>query len=191
MSEWHRRISLGNWSLFLDRDGVLNQRPGDGYVLNPAQFQWSDGSLEALVGLQGIFQHIVVVTNQQGVGKGLMQASDLEEINTGMLSEIREAGGHVDGIYSATGLRSSDSFQRKPGPGMALEAAREFPGICFSRSIMAGDTFSDMLFGLRLGMVTVLIGQGNVPPRYHRAVDFRFASLWDFTNFMVKGIRNS
>ncbi|MFP4468627.1 MAG: D-glycero-alpha-D-manno-heptose-1,7-bisphosphate 7-phosphatase [Bacteroidales bacterium] len=191
MSEWHRRIKQGNWSLFLDRDGVLNERPGDGYVLNPAQFQWADGSLEALVGLQGIFQHIVVVTNQQGVGKGLMQASDLEEINTGMLAEIREAGAHVDGIYSATGLRASDSFRRKPGPGMALEAATDFPEICFSRSIMAGDTFSDMLFGLRLGMVTVLIGQGNVPPLYHQVVDFRFASLWDFTNFMVKGIRNS
>ncbi len=191
MSEWHRRIKQGNWSLFLDRDGVLNERPGDGYVLNPAQFQWSDGSLEAVVDLRGIFEHIVVVTNQQGVGKGLMQMPDLEEINMRMLAEIKEAGGHVDGIYSATGLRLSDSFRRKPGPGMALEAARDFPGICFSRSIMAGDTFSDMLFGFRLGMVTVMIGPGNVPAACHHLVDFRFASLWDFTTFMVKGIRNS
>lgn len=190
MNELHQRIRQGNWSLFLDRDGVLNVRPDCGYVLNPAHFQWADGSLEALAKLKRVFQNIVVVTNQQGVGKGLMQTSDLEEINREMLAGIREAGGHVDRIYSATGLRPSDSYRRKPGPGMALEAMKDFPGIRLTRSIMVGDTFSDMLFGMRLGMVTVLIGPGDVPAAYRQVVDFRFASLGEFANFMVKGIRN-
>ncbi len=190
MNELQRQISRSNWSLFLDRDGVLNVRPGNGYVVSPQHFQWAEGSLEALAGLKKMFRHILVVTNQQGVGKGLMQASDLEAINREMLSGIREAGAHVDKIYSATGLRKCDSFLRKPGPGMALEAAEDFPGICFTRSIMVGDTFTDMLFGSRLGMLTVLIGQGNVPSSYYHLVDYRFASLRDFANFMVKGIQN-
>ncbi len=190
MNELQRKISRGNWSLFLDRDGVLNLRPGKGYVVNPQHFQWADGSLEALAGLKPIFQHIVVVTNQQGVGKGLMQASDLEAINREMLAGIKEVGGHVGRIYSATGLRACDSFLRKPGPGMALQAAEDFPGICFTRSIMVGDTFSDMLFGSRLGMLTVLVGEGNVPASYSQLVDYRFASLRDFANFIVKGILN-
>lgn len=172
-------------SLFLDRDGVLNKRPGKSYVTKPGDFLWIGGSLESLARLRSCFDRIFVVTNQQGVGKGLMDEEMLVAIHRQMLSDIQGAGGRVDRVYGATGLRHQDSTMRKPAEGMALMAQRDFPEIRFEKSWMVGDTMRDMLFGKRLGMHTALIaGPGDVPPAY-RVADYRFASLEDFTNFIL------
>ncbi len=181
-----KTIPIGKGAtLFLDRDGVLNKRPGKSYVTSPGDFIWINGSLESLAKLRKYFDHIFVVTNQQGIGKGLMNEKMLMAIHEHMLSGIREAGGQVDRVYSATGPRHLDSFRRKPAEGMALLAKKDFPKIQFDKSWMVGDTLRDMLFGKRLGMHTALIaGPGDVPHNYPVA-DYRFASLEDFTNFIL------
>ncbi len=180
--------TISNISLFLDRDGVLNKRPGKGYVCNPKEFTWLPGSLESLKWLSKVFSYIVIVSNQQGVGKGLMDEQDLISVNKKMLDQAKKSGGRIDGVYSAMGLRAESSFRRKPGPGMALEAKSDFPGIEFSRSLMVGDTFRDVLFGYRLGMKSVLIGQGGnneVNPAYSYMVSACFDTLADFTDFVL------
>ncbi len=174
------------WSLFLDRDGVLNHRPCDGYVKRPGDFHWTPGSLESLNRLNKLFNHIVVISNQQGVGKGLMSDEDLQRIHERLLEDVEKAEARIDRIYTATGLRHGDSHRRKPGEGMAMEARHDFTDIRFEQTIMAGDTFRDMLFGKRLGMITVLIAPVRpFPPQYHYYADFHFVSLQDFTNFMI------
>jgi histidinol phosphatase-like enzyme len=86
-----------------------------------------------------------------------MTSGDLEDIHTSMMEEISRAGGRIDQIYFSPDLNNTGSFTRKPAVGMALKARKDFPDIRFQRSIMAGDTFSDMLFGKRAGMINVLI----------------------------------
>jgi len=146
-----------DWTLFLDRDGVINRRiPGD-YVKTIDQFEFLPGVLDALTIFSKAFSRILVVTNQQGIGRGVMTHSDLNTIHDWMIEEAARNGGRIDKIYYSPDLNNRGSFTRKPGVGMALAARKEFPEIRFNKSVMAGDTFSDMLFGKRLDMLNVLI----------------------------------
>jgi histidinol-phosphate phosphatase family protein len=147
-----------DWTLFLDRDGVINQRIPDDYVKYPDEFVFIQGVKEALAIFAGLFQTIVIVTNQQGIGRGLMTNAQLNLVHQKMVNEIMESGGRIDAIYVSPDLKNMRSFTRKPAIGLGLKARKEFPSINFKKSIMAGDTYSDILFGHRLGMITVLVG---------------------------------
>ena len=163
------------WTLFLDRDGVLNERILADYVRTPAQFRWLPGVLPALRFLTGRFGLIVIVTNQQGVGKGLMTEADLDVIHSKLRQQATYAGAQIDAIYACTKLAVEDPPCRKPRPGMAEQARREFPRIDFARSVMVGDTASDMGFGRSVGMHTVLVGGAK-----NVEADERYATLWDY-----------
>ncbi|MFT5169379.1 MAG: D-glycero-D-manno-heptose 1,7-bisphosphate phosphatase [Saprospiraceae bacterium] len=169
--------------LFLDRDGVINERLPDQYVERLAQFQFTEGALAAISNLTKHFDRIVVVTNQQGIGKGIMTVEDLKEIHDFMKKEIEKAGGHVDAIYFCPALRASNHPDRKPNPGMAMRAKQDFPEIDFSKSIIVGDANSDMLFGKRLGMKTILIETNPTEVKKSSMinVDARFISLAEFS----------
>ena len=168
----------GAWTLFLDRDGVINRRIVDGYVTKWDEFEFLPGVTEALKILSGKFGRIIVVSNQQGVGKGLMTGADVEAVHVRMVQEIGESGGRISTVLFSPHLHSEGSVMRKPGIGMALNARRQFPEIRFSRSVMAGDSLSDMRFGKRTGMKTVLISEDLQPARsYPRLIDFVFPDL--------------
>ncbi|MCL3853402.1 HAD family hydrolase [Parabacteroides sp. GYB001] len=176
-------------TLFLDRDGVINkQRPHD-YVKSPDEFIFIEGTLEALRLLSPLFDHIVIVTNQRGVGKGVMNMETLEEIHASMLATIALHGGRIDNIYVCTA--TSDSHKsRKPNIGMALQAKQDFPDIDFSRSIMVGDSFSDMEFARRACIPRFLIGE-----KYDQSKDtFKtqynwFPDLLTFAKQLIKDIQ--
>ena len=143
--------------LFLDRDGVINERLPGRYVQQVEEFQFTNGALKAFSIFNKVFARIVVITNQQGIGKGIMSEEDLSKVHHHMRMKIEEANGRVDGIYFCPELASSNPVCRKPNPGMAFQAMADFPEIDFSKSIIVGDSISDMLFGKRLGMKTVMI----------------------------------
>lgn len=170
-------------TLFLDRDGVINTRIPNAYVQNTGQFIFKEGSLEAISKLSKIFSRIFVVTNQQGIGKGLMTEVDLSKVHDFMLQRIESHQGVIDGIYHCPNLSIEQHIDRKPNPGMALRAKAEFPEIKFSESIMVGDSTSDMLFGKRLGMKTILIrsNPSQVKLASITTVDQQFDSLLEFT----------
>jgi histidinol-phosphate phosphatase family protein len=143
-------------TLFLDRDGVINHHRPDDYVKTWDEFEFLPGVLDSLCVLSTMFKRIIIVTNQRGVGKGLMSEKTLHEIHRRMIGEIEEHGGRIDGIYYCTDL-NNDSPNRKPNSGMALQAKTDFPDIAFERSIMIGDSESDMEFGRRLSMKTISV----------------------------------
>lgn len=178
-------------TLFLDRDGVLNTRlPGE-YVRHIGQFQLEPNVLKALAMLRKHFERMVVVTNQAGVGKGLMTLDDLDALHAVLLAEVRVAGGHIDAFYACTHDKSTACNCRKPATGMAYQALSDFPDIDFSQSWMVGDSVSDIQFGQALGMRTVLI-EGKVEDaeaieNLAAPSDFRFSSLYDFAVFTLKG----
>ncbi len=172
-----------SWTLFLDRDGVINRRLVDDYVKSWGEFEFLPGVPEALARFSGQFGHILVVTNQQGIGKGLMSAGELDEIHQNMLNAVKIAGGRIDKIYVCPHLKEQRPFCRKPQVGMGLQARKDFPQIDFKKSVMAGDSVSDLRFGRRLGMKTVLISTGCQIAREHPAlVDFCFGSLTEFAD---------
>jgi histidinol-phosphate phosphatase family protein len=173
-------------ALFLDRDGVINERIEDGYVTTWSEFSFIDGALEAIAKLATIFDRIFIVTNQQGVGKGLMSKEDLEEIHKLMIEGIERGGGRIDAIFYCPDLSTKAYNCRKPGVVMGLQARKRFPEIRFRRSFMAGDTASDMIFGGKLGMKRVFIDGGSFhanPGKY--GCDLRFDSLLKFAEYIT------
>lgn len=145
------------WSLFLDRDGVINSRIVGGYISDWDDFDFIPGSITAIEKLSGIFGRVFVVTNQAGVGKGLMTEKQLHEVHRKFLKTIDLLDGRIDKIYYCPDKPDSNSPNRKPETGMALQAKNDFPEIDFSKSVMVGDSNSDMDFGKRLGMTRVFI----------------------------------
>ena len=169
-----------SWTLFLDRDGVINGEKKDEYVLRLEEFIFFDGVLQALKILNEVFGVIVMVTNQKGVGKGLMTLNDLHDIHEHMMQEIKTHGGRIDRIYYCTDL-DNDSPNRKPQPGMGLQAQKDFPQIDFRKSVMVGNKLTDMQFGRALGCKTVFIATSDPEtPFPHPLIDARFNNLPEF-----------
>lgn len=149
------------WTLFLDRDGVINEKRDNDYVKNIGEFVFIEGAKEAIEIFTETFNRIVIVTNQQGIGKGLMTESNLKEIHGYMMDEIAAHGGHIDKAYFAPQLKQERSIFRKPNIGMGALAKRDFPEINFSKSILIGDSESDIEFGINLGMKTIFLQNGR------------------------------
>ena len=139
------------WTLFLDRDGVINDEKHEDYIHKWEEFKFYDGVKEALKIFTEKFGRIFIITNQRGVAKGLTKLEDLELIHKNMIKEFEDAGGRIDKIYYSVDFER-DSLNRKPNPGMGLQAQKDFPGIDFSKSIMIGNTLSDMKFGRNLNI---------------------------------------
>ncbi|MES2679531.1 MAG: HAD family hydrolase [Bacteroidota bacterium] len=166
-----------SWALFLDRDGVINKKLENDYVKHWIEFEFIDGVFDALKYLNTVFGKIVVVTNQQGIGKGLYRTEDLELIHKNMIYEIVYHGGRIDKVYFSPYLNSENHPTRKPGIGMAHNARQDYPEIDFNKSIIIGDSMSDMAFGRTAGMKTVFISEKITE---HPGIDFNFKSLNEF-----------
>lgn len=168
-----------DWTLFLDRDGVINKKLDNDYVKHWIEFEFLEGVLDALKKMDTIFGKIVVVTNQQGIGKHLYRIEDLELIHKNMLYEITYLGGRIDKVYFSPYLNSENHPTRKPGIGMALQAQKDFPEIDFTKSIIVGDSLSDMEFGRNAGMKTAFISEEK---KKDDRIDMQFSSLSEFVN---------
>lgn len=175
-----------NWSLFLDRDGVINQQIVDGYVTIWEEFRFLPGVLEAMSLFSSLFSTIIIVTNQQGIGKSLFTEEDLNLIHHLMIDKIQKAGGRVDAIYHCSSLKSTNDPNRKPSIGMGLKAKADFPDIDFSKSFMVGDSQSDMMFGRKLGMRTIFIKDEFSPYSQDAdSIDQHYPKLIDFAKSLI------
>ena len=144
------------WTLFLDRDGVINHEKHLDYIHTWNEFTFYEGVKEAIAVFAKTFNRIIVVTNQKGVGKGVTKLEDLNLIHKNMIAAIEEKGGRIDAVYFCPDL-DSNSPNRKPNPGMGLQAAQDFADIDLDKAIMIGNTISDMQFGRNLGVQTIFL----------------------------------
>lgn len=184
---WMKQIEL-DWTLFLDRDGVINYESQDDYIMDWNTFRFLPGSIETFSIFGQLFKKVFIVTNQKGVGKGLMSEDDLIVIHKKLSSAVENAGGSIAKIYYCTALEDEDPC-RKPNNGMALMAKKDFPEIEFHKSIMVGNTMSDMQFGKSCGMFTVFIrsekpGPASVDP----LIDLVFSDLSSFAKALQKSV---
>lgn len=172
------------WTLFLDRDGVINKRKIDDYVKSWDEFEFIPGVQEAISRLTKHFEKIIIVSNQQGIGKMLMSEKDLELIHQRMNNEIKKKGGTITNIYFCPYLEAENSINRKPEPGMGYMAKKDFPDIDFKKSVMVGDSITDMQFGRNLGMVNVFITTEKIKPEDKDLIDFVFPDLFSFAELI-------
>lgn len=171
-----------SWTLFLDRDGVLNHEKHLDYIRNVSEFKLYDGVVDAMRIFATQFSKIIIVTNQKGIGKGLMTTLDLDAIHASLQLQIELGGGQIDAIYHCSDM-ADDSPNRKPQCGMAYQAQEAFPDIDFSKSIMVGNRLSDMGFARNAGMFSVFLATTHPEIEFpHPNIDFRFNSLIDFAN---------
>ncbi|MEZ4826296.1 MAG: HAD family hydrolase [Bacteroidia bacterium] len=174
-----------SWTLFIDRDGVINQKRDHDYVKTWDEFIFIPGSLEALKYLKDHFCRLIIVTNQRGVGRKLMTEAKLQEIHEQMMDEITAAGGKIDRIYYCPHLAENDfEHCRKPKPGMAIKAKNDFPEIDLSRSLMIGDAISDMQFGRNAGMKTIWVSEANPTPEEKELIDLQLNSLFSLAQWL-------
>lgn len=141
-------------TLLLDRDGTINVRIVGDYVRNPGQLEFLPGILEEMPLWAKKFRHIIIVTNQRGVGKGVMTDEDLAAVHRRLLELVQAAGGRIDAILTCTAV-SDDDPRRKPNPGMYREARLLFPDI--KKAVMAGDSHYDRDFALNAGIPFILL----------------------------------
>lgn len=170
-----------SWTLFLDRDGVINKRPPNDYVKNWSEFEFLPGVPEALKIFSAMFNRIIIITNQQGIGKNIMTIDELQLIHEQLISKVKDFGGRLDAIYFCPDLATQPDNCRKPSVKMAIQAKNDFPEIDFIKSIMAGDTFSDLQFGKNNRMKTVYINT-NETELPVSSYDLSFTDLISFAN---------
>lgn len=177
--DWKNIINK-DWTLFLDRDGVINVRIIDGYVTKIDEFEFLPNVLEAFKIFNQKFGRIIIVTNQQGVGKGIMKYEDVENVHAFMIQEVTDNGGRIDKVYFCPQLKSDSDNYRKPNPQMAFFAKNDFPDIDLEKSIMIGDMNSDIEFGKNAGMKTIFVGDNELKI----IPNDRFDSLYDFAKII-------
>lgn len=174
-----QRSHKGKTALFLDRDGVINKRPPNDYVKKPEEFIFIPGAVEAIKKLSALFDYVIVVTNQQGIGKGVMSEDDLAEVHHKMKRLVEKAGGRIDRVYYCPDLATKEENCRKPALAMANRAKEDFPELNFAKSVMVGDTETDILFGKNAGMKSILIDR-KAPFELEKLADGVFNTLHDF-----------
>lgn len=180
----------GLQTVFLDRDGVLNEKMPEGrYVTGWDEFRILPGVLEAIRLLNQSGLRAVVVSNQRGIALGLYTSRDVEAMHARFQSLLQAQGAHLDGFYVCPHDKGQCNC-RKPLPGLFEKARSEFPDITAASSVMIGDSLSDLEFGRRLGMTTVFLEsdperQKPGAEEARELADMRFSSLFAAASNLV------
>lgn len=147
--------------MLLDRDGVIN-RDSDQYIKSVDEWVPLPGSLEAIADLTRAGFTVVVITNQSGIGRSLLDVATLERVHSAMCRAVESAGGRIDGIYYCPHLPDDGCDCRKPRPGLLLRAAQDY-GVSLSGVPFIGDKASDVDAARAAGAVPVLVGPAEYP----------------------------
>jgi D-glycero-D-manno-heptose 1,7-bisphosphate phosphatase len=146
--------------VLLDRDGVINQRIVGGYVTSWEKFAFLPGALEGLRLLAEKNYQLIVVSNQAGVGKGLMTAADLHDITRKFLEEVEAHGGRIRSVFYCTHRAEDGCPCRKPKPGLLLNAQAEHQ-FNFEDTFLIGDSESDLRAAQAVGCPAIMVS--NAP----------------------------
>ncbi len=135
--------------VFLDRDGTLIRRKPGGYLRLPEEVVWKEGVVEALRGLYERGGCLVVVSNQQGVAKGVVTWREVSAIHRAMAEYLRRHGVRVCAFLFCP-HREGTCVCRKPCPGMIYRFYRLFPALRELPAVLIGDSWRDWLLAVSL-----------------------------------------
>lgn len=178
--------------VFLDRDGVINQFPGNGsYVTKVKNFNFIPRSLDALKALTEAECDIFVISNQAGVGKGVFSQYKLNRITQKMLEEVKKHGGEINKVYYCTHKADTGCSCRKPGIGSLNKAFQSINKTLRSarNAFFVGDTKADIETGFNVGCTTIFVLSGRENRRYMRnwvvKPDYIAKDLFEATKIIV------
>ncbi len=180
-------------TIFLDRDGVLNQKLAEGrYVASASDFRPLPGVHQAIAHLNRAGLRVIVVSNQRGIALGLHTAVDVLSIHSAFQKELSAHGAHIDAFYFCPHDKDQCNC-RKPLPGLFEQAQADFPDIIPASSAMIGDSWSDIEFGRHLGMFTIFIDgdpalQKPGAESARASADLHFPSLTEATEALLAGL---
>jgi len=145
--------------VILDRDGTINC-DSDEYIKSPEEWHALPGALEAISRLNHAGYHVVIATNQSGLGRGLMDVAAMNAIHKRMLKQLAAVGGRVDAIFYCPHAPTDGCSCRKPMPGLLDQIAERF-GLDLQGIPFAGDTLNDMMAAKAAGCVPHLVLTGK------------------------------
>lgn len=179
---------------FLDRDGVINEFPGNGnYVTRVKDFHFIPGSLEAIRLLTEAGFTIFVVSNQAGVGKGIFTEKKLDQITNKMLREVKKAGGNIKRVYYSTARSDAGCEDRKPNIGSIRKAVKLLKKDMriAKHAYFVGDTVTDMATGRNAGCTTIFVlsGRSDQERLKEKKIrpDYIATNLLEAVNIMLNG----
>lgn len=174
--------------LFLDRDGVLNVDITP-YVPRVEEFRIFPYAVEALVSLANAGFDLFVISNQQGVAKGITPLEELAKMNEALQALLRPFEVQIRKFYYCTALRGENHDWRKPAPGMVFAARDEFD-LDLSGAFFIGDKDTDMECAVRAGLRPLLVLSGVTAP--HEVAAFShppeavFPTLAEAANYVIE-----
>jgi D-glycero-D-manno-heptose 1,7-bisphosphate phosphatase len=145
--------------VILDRDGVINH-DSDAYIKSPEEWKAIPGSLEAIARLTQAGHHVVVATNQSGIGRGLFEMATLNAIHDKMHRAVGQAGGRIEAVFYCPHAQDAGCDCRKPKPGLLEEIARRF-GASLKGVPCIGDSQRDLDAAVAVGAQPVLVLTGK------------------------------
>jgi D-glycero-D-manno-heptose 1,7-bisphosphate phosphatase len=144
--------------IILDRDGVINH-DSDAFIKSPDEWVPIPGSLEAIARLTNAGYHVVVATNQSGIGRGLLDIETLNQIHEKMHHLVAEAGGFIEAVFFCTDIDDTN-YYRKPNSGMLEDIGRRLkinlPGVP-----VVGDSLRDLQAAQAVGATPILVRTGK------------------------------
>jgi D-glycero-D-manno-heptose 1,7-bisphosphate phosphatase len=143
---------------FLDRDGTLLDDPG--YLGDPTQVRLFPGVAEALHVLAGLGMARVVITNQSGIGRGVLREEQVHEVHREVERQLAAAGATIDAWYFCPHAPDAQCDCRKPGTALHQAASRELM-LDLTASWCIGDRISDVLPAKTLGARAILVQTGD------------------------------
>jgi D-glycero-D-manno-heptose 1,7-bisphosphate phosphatase len=148
-------------AVFLDRDGVINKKRENSYVLKWEQFEFLPHVKEAIKSLNDKKLPIYVISNQACVNKGLITRKQLEDIHNRMQLELNKVGAHIDDIFVCPHRIDENCDCRKPRAGLFMQSKAKYPEISFKDSLFIGDSDMDVEAGEKAGVMTIKLSDGD------------------------------
>jgi D-glycero-D-manno-heptose 1,7-bisphosphate phosphatase len=171
-------------AVFLDRDGTINVKAPEGsYVCTPSQLRLLPRAGSAIRTLNEAGILVLVVTNQRGVASQLLSLDDVHEVHRALTARLRRFGARVDEFYVCPHADGSCTC-RKPAPGLLFQASRERPGLRLERTVMIGDSETDVAAANAVGACAIRLG----PEGTRSAASHIYRDLWSAVGALVGSI---
>lgn len=160
-------FTYSNPGLFLDRDGVVNVE--NGYINSISSLNLNDEIFDIVRFFKQKRYKIIIVTNQSGIGRGLISIDEYEKVSAFILKRFADENCNVDLILTATvspedfHAPTEEIYLRKPNPGMIVRA-KSILDLDLSRSILIGDNISDMQAGKSAGIPNLYLINDSIAP---------------------------
>lgn len=177
-------------AIFIDRDGVINCRRPDDYVLDWSQFIFTPGIREALGQLSPLGLPMIIISNQAAVGKGLLDTAALQEITNKMHQVLAGNGTILAAAYYCTHRPDENCACRKPKPALLFAAATDF-NIDLRRSIFIGDSESDVQAAQAAGCASVLFASEIAAPSTSRTDTLIARKVTDIHALVAKHVQTT